>query len=80
MTMKINPSLDPKRLPYWMSTKQVAAWMGVDETVIRYRAAKGVLPGHKMGSLWRFRGMSSWSACKAAAHRVGCRIEIIPEK
>lgn len=54
MTMKINPSLDPKRLPYWMTTKQVAAWLGMDETVIRYRALKGVLPGHKMGSLWRF--------------------------
>lgn len=48
-------TLDPARLPPWLTTKQVAALLGVHEGTVRRWAADGTITARKAGKkLWRF--------------------------
>ena len=53
--MHTKNTLDPARLPPYMTAKQVAVLLDISEQTVRRMASTGELPAHKIGKkLWRF--------------------------
>ena len=53
--MHTKNTLDPARLPPYMTAKQVAVLLDVSAPTVRRMAANGEIPARKIGKkLWRF--------------------------
>jgi excisionase family DNA binding protein len=49
-------------LPQVLGPAQVAEWLEMSESGVRRLAAQGVIPGRKIGKLWRFNrdALAEW--------------------
>lgn len=49
-------TLDPERLPAFLTTEEVALILPLHENTIRKKAATGEIPAAKIGKKWMFPG------------------------
>ncbi len=56
-------------LEKWVSSKEIAQYLGVNKDTIQRWLTKGQIPGHRIGRLWKFKisEIDEWIASENSA-------------